>query len=210
MSRYIVIIILLIFLFTDVNSQCLGNMIKNGSFELDSIGEDITGKFWEKLEGTPSIDDGSDAITPFGGPYQHGIPQQSADGGNWQLLYCNTFVVPNGDTVNTRIGQMVELQKSVPHVLSYEFASMAFTQNIKERNYSAINVLINGELVYTSKLDTTMYSFEKESFIIVPKTKDLFMEFRISKEVNPTFVKIAAIDGVCLIPITTGRFCEID
>ena len=208
MIKNVFSIILLTFLISNVSSQCVNNVIRNGSFELDTLGEGVTGKFWELLEGQASIDDASDTITPFGGPYKNGMPQPSSDGGNWQQLYCNTFVVPQGDTLNTRVSQVVELQSSRPHVLEFEFASLSFIGSNPELDYSAIEVLINDELILISKLDTTLYSFERESVVIVPNSKELIIEFRISKEVNPSFLKLVALDGVCLRPVSMGMFCD--
>lgn len=47
--------------YTKINyGQCNNNLIHNGSFEPDSVGENIVGMFWGSRFGSLDIDDASD------------------------------------------------------------------------------------------------------------------------------------------------------
>jgi hypothetical protein len=188
-------------------SQCQGNLIKNGSFELDSVGEAITGTSWETFRGTPDIDNDQDSLTGFGATYDFGFPQSSSDGGNWQGIVYN-LAFGASDTFPESFGQSFTFNKSIPHIISFEFASQAFIQIPKEEWYAAVDVLINNELVYTTALDTTLYTFEKVSFPFVPQEQNVTIGFRINPTLNLSVFKLIAIDGVCIRPIAQGRFCE--
>jgi len=201
------IIIALLTQFQVCYSQCASNLIKNGSFELDSVGENITGMFWEQIEGTPDIEDASDLDTPYGATYDSGKPQMSCDGGNWQLIGAS-FANASGQPTFESIEQTIELTNSVPHQLSFEYCSKAIFSGSEERQYGAIDVFINDELIYTTDLDTTLYSFEKVSTTFTPNIQNITLKFRVSEIVNPISIKVMGIDGVCLRPIVTGFFCE--
>jgi len=189
-------------------SQCPNNIIKNGSFELDSVGENVTGMFWKNLEGTPDIEDTSDGLTPSGATYDYGIPKKSEDGGYFQLLGNYFPEDQNQDTLNESIGQYISLITSVPHQLSFEYSSLAYTIRNADSWLGAIDVLIDGELVFTTTLNADLYVFEKVFYTFTPSKKNFLIEFRTSRRLNPATLKIMGIDGICLKPITTGFFCE--
>lgn len=208
MLKFSFILIILFLQYLPYYTQCPNNLIKNGSFELDSVGEAITGMFWTTLDGTPDIEDAADSNLPNGATYDFGEPKSSDDGGNWQILGSYFPESQNQDTLNESIGQIIKLERSIPHQLSFEYVSMAFLDSGIEGWYGAIDVFINGELYFTTDISSSLYNFETAFFVFTPTVQDILLEFRISKTVNPTTLKIMGIDGICLKPITTGFFCE--
>jgi len=208
MSRQLYLLLVSLFYNSICFAQCPNNLIKNGSFELDTVGEAITGKFWTTIEGTPDIEDTADSNLPNGATYDFGEPKSSNDGGNWQILGSYFPESQNQDTLNESIGQIIKLERSIPHKLSFEYVSMAFLDSGIEGWYGAIDVFINGELVFTTDISSSLYNFETAFFTFTPTVQDIILEFRTSKTVNPTTLKIMGIDGVCLRPVTTGFFCE--
>lgn len=205
-----VLLIFLVYLFQNqlYYTQCPENLIKNGSFELDTVGENITAMHWETLEGTPDIENADDLELPNGATYDFGIPESSKDGNNWQLLRSFFPESQNQDTLNESIGQSITFSTSVPHELSFEYASMAFTPTSIDQWLGAIDVLIDGEIIFTTDTNFELYTFEKAFLTFTPDTKNILLEFRTSKVKNPATLKIMGIDGICLKPITTGFFCE--
>jgi hypothetical protein len=198
---------LLLIINFSANSQCQGNLIKNGSFELDTVSDAVTATFWGAINGTPDIDNDQDSLTGFGSRYVYGLPQSSFDGGNWQSIIFNSS--PGVfDTLPESFGQPINFIRPIPHVISFEFAAQAFRSIPLEDWFASIDVLINNEVVYTTAIDSTLYSFEKVSFFYVPEEKNVIIGFRINPILNRSFYKLVAIDGVCVRPIAQGRFCE--
>ena len=181
----------------------------NGSFELDSIGENITGMYW-KSELSPDIDNGLDQFPNVGNSSVMWSDSvlRSNDGGNWQNL--SGFVTLNGVATLESIGQQVELQLSTPHELIFEFTAQNTKPSFPGLGYAAIDVFIDGELEYTTNVDSTLFTWEKVNFIFTPKKRTIFIQFKINPVLafEPGKEKYIAIDGVCLRPISMGVFCD--
>lgn len=185
--------------------QCENNLIKNGSFEIDSIGEGVTGTHWITLSGSPDLDNNIDSLNAFGAAW-NGKVQESFNLGNWQNIGYRAL---NGDTLSEGIGQIVLLEKSIPHKLKFEFASQIYGGNALNRTwFSALDIIIENEIVFTTHLDTTIHTWEIVEFEFTPPKSEIFIEIRINPDLNKEPFKYVAIDGFCLYPIKIGMFCK--
>jgi hypothetical protein len=217
--------IYIIILFTCIGKsygQCPNNLIRNSGFENDIVGSDITGQFWETINGNPDIDNARDSLAPLGFWNQFPI-DSSENGGNWQniqltLIMDNVIINPGtGDTINIvqadtiseSFGQHIVLNSSLPHVIEFEFAAQILGVNPSGRSWhAAVDVLIDEEVRFTTELDTTVFMWKKSSFVFVPTKKDILLSFQINPHLRPEFVRYVAIDGVCVRPMPYISNCE--
>lgn len=197
--------VLVFFHCLSLHAQCDNNLIKNGSFELDSIGSPKFATFWDFRSGSSDIENADDDFSELGLEWGQ-TPLSSNDGGNW----CNIgHFDNNGDPKNEIVGQTVFLTSSLPHRLEFEFtAQIMGTDQFDLTGYAAIDVFINGELIYTTPLDTTLFTWEKVSITFIPNQNENLIHFRINPDIEVERVRYVAIDGVCLRPVRTGMFCE--
>lgn len=203
---------LLIFLFAFCYlvsfSQCENNLIKNGSFELDSVGTNITGQYWDNI-GTPDIDNANDSFPNIGGnTVWSDVIINSCDGGNWQNI--SGIVSLSGNITLEAISQKIQLDNSTPHSLEFEFTAQSITPSFPGKGFAAIDVFIDNSLFFTTPIDSTLFTWEKYSVTFIPKSDEILIEFKInpSLSIEQGKTKYIAIDGVCLTPIKTGMFCE--
>lgn len=189
-------------------SQCSDNLIKNGSFELDSVGSNITGQYWIN-SGTPDIDNASDNYPNIGGnTVWSDVIINSCDGGNWQNI--SGIVSLSGNVTLEAIAQEVQLINSVPHLLEFEFTAQSITPSFPGDGYAAIDVYVNNSLLFTTPIDSTLFTWEKYNVTFTPTSDEILIQFKInpSLSIEQGKTKYVAIDGVCLTPIKTGMFCE--
>ncbi len=196
-------------LFTRGASQCPGNLIKNGSFELDSVGEGVTGMFWYS-NSSPDIDNALDSFANIGvNTVWSDSIISSSNGGNWQNIGgIVTLVV--GNTEIECLGQRVTLKESVPHILEFEFTAQNIFPSFPGNAFAAIDVFIDDSLIYTTKVDTTLFTWENVSVTFTPEKSVINIEFKVNlfNPLEPGKAKYVAIDGVCLKPVETGMFCD--
>jgi len=193
-----------------LNSQCERSIIKNGSFELDSVGAGITGKYWTSIIGSPDIENaGDDIYTPNSNLSWSDEVLNSSNGGNWQII--GLLVSYDGEYSYESFGQEIHFKRCIPHTLEFEFTALNFRQNIRGNGFLAIDVFINDDLIHTTEVDSTLFTFEPISVTFTPKTKVGTISFRINQELNyepyPAF-KFAAIDGICIRPNVMEMFCK--
>lgn len=204
----IIALLFLTLLNVGLSSQCESNLIKNGSFELDSIGEGVTGMFWYSNQ-SPDLDNASDNfpnLSTFA--IWSDTVISSNDGGNWQNI--GGLLTQGGNTVNECLNQRVKLNKSVPHVLNFEFTAQDIIPSARRDAYASINVFIDNELIYTTEIDSTLFSWENASVTFTPKHDEIDIGFKINlyNPAEPGKAKYVAIDGVCLRPIEMNMFCD--
>jgi hypothetical protein len=203
--KYILIYVLCFLVKANLNSQCNDNIFLNPGFEKDTIvGESITGIDWIALQGTPDLENANDSISGTGVWFTYPIPE-SSNGGNWQNI---AFRVIGIDTIDERIGQSISFNSLVPHRLSFEFAAQVPTAFLINSSYhAAVDVIANGELIFTTEIDTTLFTWENTSFIFTPKTRETLLEFRINTS-GKIERKYIALDAFCLKPLHLINFCE--
>lgn len=201
----LIICIISLIVVSNLNSQCNENIILNPNFEKDSIeGRSITGIDWTTLRGTPDLENANDSISGTGIWFTFPIPE-STNGGNWQNIAFNVIGI---DTIDERVGQNINFNSLIPHRLSFEFAAQVPSRVLINSSYHAsVDVLVNEELIFTTEIDTTLFTWEKTSFIFTPKTKETLLEFRINTS-GRTERKYVALDGFCLKPLHLIDFCE--
>lgn len=192
-----------------VFSQCANNLIKNSSFELDSIGENQVGSHWIAVLGSPDIDNALDEFPPIGSNTTWtDTVLSSSDGGNWQNIAGHTSF----DSFQSfeSVGQEVVLQNSIPHILEFEFTAQDFGPSIMRSAHAAIDVFINNDKVYTSHLDTVLFVWEKVEFSFTPKSKKILIRFMVNPDLDVALgkTKYVAIDGVCLRATRMSMFCD--
>jgi hypothetical protein len=217
--------IIFIVIFTCIGKlygQCPNNLIRNPGFENDNVGIDITGQYWETINGDPDIDNARDSLATFGSWNQFPI-DSSENGGNWQnidltLIMDNIIINPRtGDTINVvqadtlieSFGQRIHLNPSMPHIIEFEYTAQIFGSNPSGRTWhAAVDVLIDEEIRFTTELDTTVFTWEKASFVFVPTKQNLLISFQLNPHLNPEAFRYVAIDGVCVRPIQFEGNCE--
>lgn len=221
MSYMLYIIRILVFIVSPytIYSQCEGNLIKNGSFELDSVGEGVFGKYW--VSGirpdinSPDIENANDEFTIIGNPGStwSDTIRSSCDGGNWQNI-ASTFSPTINYFQTESFGQEIILNASVPHILEFEFTAQGIGSNSVGKNhwdYAAIDVFIDYKLVHTTQVDSTFFTWEKSEFLFTPSKKNIFLHFQINPINYRDSIlhrKYVAIDGICVKPVEMGMFCE--
>ena len=183
-------LIIFILISFSLNSQCKGNLIRNSGFELDTVSGSTTGKFWKAVDGTPDLDNSLDSFPSLGGGTWNQFPiDPSPNRGNWQnigltLATADTILNSQGDTVliitadtlRESFGQHIRLQSSLPHILEFEYTAQIVGENRTNRSWhAAVDVLIDGKTVYTSPIDTTVFTWESASFEFIPVKQDIFI-----------------------------------
>lgn len=207
MRKYHTCVIILLLAGNCLLSQSKNNLIRNGSFEIDSIGQSVSVQFWESVSGTPDIDNAKDAFSVSGNLWS-GVVVSSIDGGNW--VNIGGTIPLSGLKAFESIGQVVELSQSIPHKIEFEYTSQSIKPALSDSGYSAIDVYVNYELVYTTPIDSTLFTWNKSSFTFIPQKKINFIQFQINSDlaIEPGRNKYVAIDGVCVMPIKASMFCE--
>lgn len=189
--------------------QCNNNIIKNGSFELDSIGEAITSQFWYAPIGSPDLDNADDDWPQINDQKWDGQVLESEDGGNWQNI---SYIDLNfGLEVFEGLGQRVTFEKCIPHILEFEFTSQIIETFRTRNGHSAVDVYLDNRLLHTTNIDTSVFTWEKVQIIFTPTNKSAKLEFYVNSSLNYEGIRIlkyVGIDGVCLRPVKMGMFCE--
>jgi hypothetical protein len=209
MDMKAIFMVLLTVLSGTINCQCDNNLILNGSFELDSIGEAITAQYWISVEGTPDLDNANDNRPQIGNRNWDGQVLSSSDGGNWQNIAYRVNV--SGVQQFEIIGQEVTFEKCIPHILEFEFTSQIIETSQTRNGHSAVDVYLDNLLIHTTELDTTVFTWENVKIKFTPVRKESRLEFHINPNLNfegANIIKYIAIDGVCLRPIPMGMFCK--
>lgn len=154
------------------------------------------------------MDNSIDNFSVTGLPWYENIIE-SNNGGKWQ----NITAVMIGDSIFIEsFGQKINIERSIPHKIYFEFTSQKFAFTREDQDwYAAVDVLLNNNLIYTTPIDSTRFSWETHEIIFIPNQKEIEISFRINVDnfnsVDGT-QKYVGIDGVQLCPIKTGMFCE--
>ena len=144
------------------NSQCEGNLVQNGSFELDSVGENITGRHWIAIQdefnnNSPDIDNADDEFPVIGNnTVWSDTIRSSCNGGNWQNIASITSF--SGQTTSESISQEIEFKLCLPHIFEFEFTAQDIKPDFPGRADAAIDVYMDDKLVHTTEVDSSLFT----------------------------------------------------
>ncbi len=177
--------LILLFLFfcssVQLVAQCPGNLITNGSF--DSMeGEAVTAPGWS-ANSTPDINDPFGPLNTTPGYNWTGTPEASEDGGTWQNMYGAESV-----------SQTLSLVAGETYTVSFEYASMGIeATGLLFDDPTQVQVSIANNVIYTSPLDNTLFTWEKVCFSFVAPNNVVTLRFQ------PLPMTYVGIDGICLL-----------
>lgn len=171
--------ILLMFYIFDLNGQCTGNLLTNGSFTSPE-GEAVIAQGWNG-QSTPDVNDAAGPLNTTMGYAWTGTPLASSDGGTWQNIFSQAEYIQQ--TVNVAPGQdyMLKFEYTAQGIQSTDFT---FTDPV------GISIYINDVLVYETPLDTTPFTWEHYCYIFTAESNVLTLKLSASA------TSYAAIDGV--------------
>ena len=172
--KKILVISTIIFSFTNVKSQCFGNLFINGSFS-DTVGKAIIAPGWNGT-GTPDVNDVSGLLFTTSGYTWTGTPISSANGGTWQNLFSSAESVQQ--TINVIPNKL--------YSLSFEYAAQGIHSDtiIFYDNPVGINTYIDGVLSFTTPDDTTQYTWESANYIFSTSNSVVTIKFSPTQTVQ--------------------------
>ena len=182
--KYTLNILLLFTVFWSFGQDnCSSNAFVNGGFE-GNQGEAIVASGWAGTS-TPDCNDAFSPLMTTPGYIWSGTPISSPSGGIWQNLY-------DSETVT----QTVTLIPNINYNFCFEYTAQSIeVPSFELINFpAAVNVIINGSLVYTTPIDSIMFDWSSVCFGYTPTKSSNVVEFM------PANVGYIAIDGVCLSP----------
>lgn len=182
MKSFITIFIILITCTLTI-SQCVDNIIVNGTFEADSTGYRITGAGWGSFL-DPDLHSIISEI-PVEQWEWKGELEDSRQGGNWQNIYGAEL-----------ISQRVELEIGLRYVLSLEYASQPIFSDISNNrtdDTSRVTVLFDDIIEYQTPYATTPYSWEQACYSFIATSSELTIKF---KNLSNSYT---ALDDICLV-----------
>ncbi|MBS3913036.1 MAG: gliding motility-associated C-terminal domain-containing protein [Bacteroidetes bacterium] len=180
MSRKFLILLPVLMNFNIVFGQCSGNLISNGSFN-SSKGEAVTATGWTGTS-TPDCNDANGALKTTPGYVWVGKPIPSEDGGTWQNIYGPEYFT---QTFTTSPGTF--------YFVKFQYAQQSIQSgSLKFNSPAGINVYVNNVMVYSTKDDTSPYTWENACFRFLASQATSTIKFQANKN------EYMAVDGVCI------------
>lgn len=179
---------ILTFLFVAaLHSQCIGNLIVNGSFTAP-LGEDVHAHGWN-VGSTPDVNNAEGKLYTSTGYSWIDKPHASKNGGTWQNLYNQREYMEQ--TLDLKIGEI--------YTLRFEYAAQGIEASaMRFAGPIGINVYVNNDLVFTSPMDFTQYTWENTCYSF--KATTVVNTIRLSASGD----QYVGLDGICLVK---GDFC---
>jgi hypothetical protein len=182
-------LILIIAFFAQSNlseCQCLDNKLVNGSFDGDLGGNNLAPGWKTSDPYSPDINDANGQLNTSSSTYIWiGEVVSSSNGGTWQNIFGPEVII-----------QKVSLEMDKVYSLCFEYSAQGITNTVDPSltfdDPVGVEIYINNNLISTSPLDMTQYSWEEYCIEFTAVETENEIKFR------PSDNSYLGIDGACL------------